>query len=89
MINRNTTDNKISEKGDKDGEIIHKTVITHAFNDYFVELREQLAKKFSKDSLLMYIYHPVNVFHSFQKIWENQVLGLLNGLEDKGVKNRD
>jgi hypothetical protein len=45
LMNRKSTNNKIPEMKDENGEVIDETLIPNAFNKYFVELGGNLANK--------------------------------------------
>ena len=82
LMNRKSTNNKIPEMKDENGEVIDETLIP---NKYFVELGGNLANKIPRsnilpDSFLSDVHHPVNGLPSFQEISENDVLKLLHGL---------
>jgi hypothetical protein len=84
-MNRKSTNNKIPEIKDDNGEVIDETLIPNAFNKYIVELGGKLANRiprsnFLPDSFLSDVHHPVNGLPSFQEISENDVLKLLHGL---------
>ncbi|CAB3995252.1 Hypothetical predicted protein [Paramuricea clavata] len=85
IILGDSTNKKIPEMKDENGEVIDETLIPNAFNKYFVELGGKLANKIPQSNILpdrfpSDVHHPANGFPSFQEISENDVLTLLHGL---------
>jgi hypothetical protein len=55
-MNRKSTNNKIPEMKDENGEIIDETLIPNAFNKYFVELGGNLANKILRSNILPIVF---------------------------------
>lgn len=95
MIRRQSTNNKILEIKDENGEIIDETSIPDAFSRHFVELGRKFANEIPRliilpaDSFLSDVHHLVNGFPGFQEISENDVLKLLYGLGPKKASGID